>query len=56
MILKTIVAAMTEMMMKDGATMPKSATTAPQKPRSLCPMNVAVLTAMMPGMHWPSAK
>ena len=44
------------MMSRDGNTMPSVATMPPQTPLRFWPMNVAVLTAMMPGVHWPMAK
>ena len=47
---------MTVMMIRDGNTTPRVARTPPKMPRYLCPMKVAVFTAMMPGVHWPMAK
>ena len=46
---------MSMMMTRQGNTSPRVATT-PAAPFRLCPTNVAVLTAMMPGVHWPMAK
>ena len=44
--------AMMEMMTMDGKMVPSVAKTPPQKPLSLRPMNVATLTAIMPGVTW----
>ena len=49
-------AAMRVMMMREGNTRPRVATTPPETPRYLCPTKVAVFTAMTPGVHWPMAK
>ena len=47
---------MSMMMMMQGKTSPRVATTPPALPFRLWPTKVAVLTAMMPGVHWPMAK
>ena len=44
------------MIISEGNTMPSVATMPPSTPRCFCPTKVAVLTAMMPGVHWPMAK
>ena len=49
-------AAITVMITSEGVTMPSVAKTAPESFFSLKPTNVAVLTAMMPGVHWPTEK
>ena len=49
-------AAITVMITSDGETMPSVAKIAPESFFSLKPTNVAVLTAMMPGVHWPTEK
>ena len=43
------------MMTSDGNTTPSVAKMPPQMPACFCPTNVAVLTAMTPGVHWPMA-
>ena len=48
--------ASTVIMRREGNTMPSVATMPPTTPRCFCPTKVAVLTAMMPGVHWPIAK
>ncbi len=40
---------------KDGKTTPKVAHTPPATPFFLVPINVAVLTAITPGVHCPKA-
>ena len=44
------------MITSDGNTMPSVATMPPRMPACFWPTKVAVLTAMMPGVHWPMAK
>ena len=44
-----------EMITTEGNTSPRVATMPPATPPYFWPMNVAVLTAMMPGVHWPTA-
>jgi len=44
------------MMIRDGNTTPRVATMPPMMPRRFWPINVAVFTAMTPGVHWPMAK
>ena len=39
----------------DGKTTPSVATTPPSEPPTLRPANVAVFTAITPGVHWPIA-
>ena len=46
---------MTIMMTREGKTSPRVATTPPAMPAWLRPTKVAVFTAMMPGVHWPTA-
>ena len=43
------------MITSDGNTTPSVAKMPPQTPACFCPTNVAVLTAMTPGVHWPMA-
>ena len=43
------------MITRDGNTTPSVATMPPGMPLNFWPMNVAVFTAMMPGVHWPMA-
>ena len=50
-----IKAAMIMMITSDGNTTPSVAKMPPQTPACFCPTNVAVLTAMTPGVHWPMA-
>jgi predicted Rossmann fold flavoprotein len=47
-----IIEAISEIIIIEGSITPKVATTAPQKPFTLCPTNVAVFTAITPGVHW----
>ena len=42
-------------MTRDGNTPPRVATMPPAMPLYFWPMNVAVLTAMIPGVHCPMA-
>ena len=44
-----------EMITTEGNTTPSVATTPPAAPPYFWPIKVAVLTAMMPGVHWPMA-
>ena len=44
-----------EIMTRDGNTTPRVATMPPAMPLYFWPMNVAVLTAMIPGVHCPMA-
>ena len=48
-------AAMMVMIIREGNTTPSVATMPPTTPRRFWPTKVAVLTAMMPGVHWPMA-
>jgi len=48
-------AAMAAMMIMDGKTTPSVARIPPNMPASVYPTKVAVFTAMMPGVHWPTA-
>ena len=48
-------AAMQVMSAMEGLMKPREAAMAPGRPRSLWPMKVETLTAMMPGVHWPMA-
>ena len=49
-------AAMMVIITRLGNTTPRVAMVPPRLPRYFCPMKVAVLTAMTPGVHWPMAK
>ena len=49
-------AAMAVIIIREGNTRPRVASTPPGIPLYLYPMKVAVLTAIMPGVHWPTAK
>ena len=40
----------------EGEITPKAAVTAPETPLALLPTMIAMLLAMMPGMHWLTAK
>ena len=44
------------MITSEGNTMPSVAPMPPNMPFCFWPTKVAVLTAMMPGVHWPIAK
>ena len=48
-------AAMTPMMTRQGKIRPRVAAMPPGTPFYFAPTKVAVLTAMMPGVHWPTA-
>ena len=48
-------AAISMMITKEGNTSPRVAITPPAMPAWLRPTKVAVFTAMMPGVHWPTA-